>query len=216
MTTQITPEVRGVWRLRSTISKKAKVGANGKLYIASFDTGKTYTNEHIAVGIQVTNARETWQYGGYLSQEFEFKTESGYRNKNKAFNRTKDLLINDVSIINLPLLRDGNYRLRFFLATYFQDIKLQIWEYTGKTTNKLINDLSDFLANSPADALINLPEVNQKLDKLLNLQQSAIAVDLITIEAKLDALLKCINCDYTKPSDRKLNYYTFLKLMNLL
>ena len=75
---------------------------------------------------------------------------------------------------------------------------------------------STFLANSPADALINLPEVNQKLDKLLGLQQSAISVDLITIEAKLNALLKCINCDYTKLSDRKLNYYTFLKLMNLL
>ena len=189
MTTQITPEASGVWRLRSTITKKAIVETDGRSYIESFDTGKIYQAEFIAVGIQVDNSRETWKYGGYLSQEFRFTTGSGYRNRNKAFNRTEDLLINDVSIINFPLLRDGEYHLRFFPPTYFENLRLQIWEYEGETTNKLVDDLAEFFRKAPPDLLINLSAVDEKLDQLLANQQSGIAVDLTVIEDKLDLLL---------------------------
>ena len=215
MTTQITPEASGVWRLRSTISKIATVEANGRLYIESFDTGKIYKSEFIAVGIQVSNSRETWQFGGYLSQEYNFRS-NGYKNSGKAFFRSQDLLINEVSIIKLPLLVDGNYRLRFFPATYFKEVKLQIWEYQGVKIDVLLQDLSNFFRNAPPDLLINLPAIEEKLNRVLAGQQNNVAIDLSEVNQKLDFILNFLNCQKNIRLNKRQNYYAFVKLMHLL
>ncbi len=163
---QITPEASNVWQLRVTITKTATTSLDNRIFIPSFDTGKTYNSQFIAVGITVKNSKDNWRNGGYLSQEFDFPA-IGYKHNRKAFNKTEDLLINEVSIINLPPLADSTYRLRYFPPTYFRDVKLQIWEYIGVQTDLLVRDLANFFANAPANLLINLPEINQKLDLIL-------------------------------------------------
>ncbi len=140
MTLQITPEASNVWRLKTTLYKKAVSTGNQKAFIGSFDTGQTYISQFIAVGITVNNSKDNWRYGGYLSQELKF-TCNGYNHNNKAFNKSSDLLVNDVSIINLPLLSDNTYRLRYFPPTYFPDVRIQIWEYQGKKINLLDEQL---------------------------------------------------------------------------
>lgn len=187
----ITPEARGVWRLRTTLVKKAVRSGDNRLFIPSFDTGKTYIGQFIAVGIRVENSKDNWRNGGYLSQEFKF-TSNGYTHNNKAFNRTQDLLINDVTILNLPLLTDDEYQLRYFPPTYFSDVRLQIWEYIGVQTDALIRDIANFFSKASPSLLVNLPEVNRKLDLLLDKQTICTGVDLSAIEAKIDLLLsKC-------------------------
>ncbi len=189
MFNQITPESKDAWRLRTTITKSAQRGKSGKVYIKPFDLKKEFSSEFLAVGITVNNSKDNWRNGGYLSQEFKFSA-SGYAANNKAFNRTQDLLINNVSIITLPLLSPNPYRLWFFAPTYFSQLRLQVWEYQGVTTNTLIADLGAFLAHTPAELLINLPEIHHKLDQIIFSQQSGISVDLSALDAKLDQLLK--------------------------
>ena len=162
---QITPEASNVWQLRVTITKTATTSPDNRIFIPSFDTGKTYNSQFIAVGITVKNSKDNWRNGGYLSQEFDFPA-IGYKHHRKAFNKTEDLLINEVSILNLPPLANSAYRLRYFPPIYFRDVKLQIWEYIGLQTDLLVRDLANFFANAPADLLINLPEINQKLDAI--------------------------------------------------
>lgn len=212
---RITPEATGVWRLRATLTKKAITSSDNRLFIPSFDTGKVYNSQFIAVGIQVKNSKDSWRNGGYLSQEFKFSC-SGYNNNNKAFNQTPDLLINDVSILNLPLLSDSEYKLRYFPPTYFEDVRLQIWEYQGIQIDQLLQDLAKFFRDAPPDLLLNLPEINQKLDLVLNNQNSGLAVHLSAIESKLEQLLLC--CDKVKPPEPKTNsnLYILIKFLNLL
>ena len=136
----ITPEASNVWRLRTTLYKTAFTSQDKRSFIPSFDTGKIYTSQFIAVGISVKNSKTNWRYGGYLSQEFKFSCY-GYNNNNKAFNKSSDLLVNDVSILNLPLLLDNAYKLRYFPPTYFPDVRIQIWEYQGKKINLLDEQL---------------------------------------------------------------------------
>lgn len=167
MTIQITPETSGVWRLRATVTKNAVVSSDNRIFIPPFDTGHTYYSQFIAVGIQVSQSRDNWRNGGYLSQEYKFNCV-GYTHNNKAFNRSQDLLINEVTILNLPLLSDSEYRLRYFPPTYFSDVKIQIWEYVGVQIDVLLRDLTNFLLNAPSDLLINLSDLNDRLDTDLN------------------------------------------------
>lgn len=170
MNQRITPEESGVWRLRATINKKAETSKDDRFFIPSFDTGKTYSSQYIAVGVQVNGSKDNWRHGGYLSQEFKFPSV-GYSNGKKAFNKLPDLLINEVSILTLPLLSEKEYKLQYFPPTYFTDLRLQIWEYTGTTVNLLIEDLSNFFRNAPPDLLVNLPSIESKIDRILKNQK---------------------------------------------
>lgn len=215
MDERITPEASGVWRLRATIRKKAVTSKDNRVFIPSFDTGKTYDSQYIAVGVQVENSKDSWRNGGYLSQEYQFSC-NGYDHNNKAFNKLPDLLINDVSILNLPLLSDNSYKLRYFPPTYFSSVRLQIWEYTGVKIDLLLQDLADFFRDAPPDLLINLPTIEAKIDLLLTNQQSGLAVDLSSLESKLDRLLECCNCTPASQPEDEIDYYTFAKFFYLL
>lgn len=199
MSTLITPENNNVWRLRATINKVATTNSDGLSFIPSFDTGQTYVSQFIAVGISVRDSKSNWSFGGYLSQEYKFPS-TGYRNNGKAFNRTQDLLVNDVSIIRLPLLSANSYKLRYFPPNYFSDVRLQIWEYQGVEEDLLLKDLADFFREAPPDLLVNLPSIEEKLNQLLPLREKVNA-----IFDKLDNI-SC-NQPYEPPEDRKERFF---------
>lgn len=213
--TRITPEARGVWRLRCTLTKKAVSSTDNRVFIPSFDTGKSYEAEYLAVGVKAANSKDSWRQGGYLAQEFTVPI-TGYSTRNRAFNRTPDLLINDVTIIKVPLLTQSEYRLRYFAPTYFSDVRLQIWEYSGVRTDLLLRDLADFFRNASPDLLINLPLIEEKLDLLLANQQSGLAVDLSSLESKLDRLLACCKCAPEPPEQDEADTYLLLKFLGFI
>lgn len=130
MTYQISPEAEGAWQLRSTVSPEPVQLANYKRYIPSFLINGSFSSQYVAVGIKVTASGENWRFGGFLAQEFGFSS-SGYKEADRAFFRTEDLMINNVTVVRLPVVTDKPYRLRFFPPTWFCDLTLQIWEYQG-------------------------------------------------------------------------------------
>ncbi len=77
MTTQIYPEQKNVWQLRVSLSKSDKLSSDDRFFIPSFDVGKTFNSQVIAVGVKVLNSKANWRHGGYLSQEFSFASK-GY------------------------------------------------------------------------------------------------------------------------------------------
>lgn len=187
MSIRIEPEIKQNWQLRVSLSKTAKLNTDNRLYVPSFDVGKTFTSQIIAVGVVVNSSKDTWQYGGYLSQEFSFASK-GYNNNGKAFNRSEELLINDVSIINLPPLVGSEYRLRYFPPSYFNDIKIQIWEYQGLQTDVLLAKLSLFLETATLNCnvtsfedAVSFPELNDKLDLIIKYQKLLLDEDNIVI-----------------------------------
>ena len=109
----------------------------GKQYLPSFLINAEFNSPYVAVGIKVTAAGENWRFGGHLAQEFSFPG-SGYRNSGKAFFRTEELIINNVSIIEIPVITGSPYKLRFFPPTWFRDLQLEIWEYSAEAANQFL------------------------------------------------------------------------------
>ena len=130
MTYRITPFVDGAWIKRAAITKQPVELPNYKRYIPSFLIPGEFNVEFVAVGIKVTAGGKNWRFGGFLAQEFNFSS-TGYSKADRAFFRTEDLLINNVTVLKLPVATDKPYRLRYFPPTWFLDLTLEIWEYTG-------------------------------------------------------------------------------------
>ena len=190
MTYRITPEAEGAWRLRSSVTKEPIELANYKRYIPSFLISGTFRSRFVAVGIRVTASGENWRFGGFLAQDFDFNS-SGYREANRAFFCTKELLINNVTVLELPVITDRPYRLRYFPPTWFRDLTLQIWEYTGTVTGDLGNGSPNVSAElQEIKNLLNagFSNLNDRLDrediptKLIN-----ISLRLARIEEKLNS-----------------------------
>ena len=165
MTFQITPEAAGAWQLRSTVSPQPIQLPNHKRYIPSFLINGEFNSQFVAVGIKVTASGQNWRFGGFLAQEFGFSS-TGYQEAEKAFFRTEDLMINNVTIIKLPVATNKPYRLRFFPPTWFRDLRLQIWEYQGIVADSLVDNLVDYLSQVPANQLA-IPQVNFNSDSSL-------------------------------------------------
>ena len=189
MTYRITPETEGAWRLRSTVTKQPVQLPNYKRYIPSFLIEGTFQSQFVAVGIRVTASGENWRFGGFLAQEFNFDS-SGYKETNRAFFCTKELLINNVTVLGLPVITDRPYKLRYFPPTWFYDLTLQIWEYTGVVTGGSGEPSPDISAElQEIKGLVNLGfnNLNDRLDredlpnKLVN-----ISLRLARIEQKLN------------------------------
>ena len=130
MAYQITPEVEGAWVKRASVTKQPVKLPNYKRYIPSFLIPGEFNSQFVAVGIKVTASGQNWRFGGFLAQEFTFSS-TGYQKTDRAFFCSEDLLINNVTVLKLPVATDKPYRLRYFPPTWFFDLTLEIWEYTG-------------------------------------------------------------------------------------
>ena len=188
----ILPEEDGVWALRYSGSFSPVTLNNYKQYIPSFSIPASFTSEFVAVGIEVTASGENWRFGGHIAQEFNFPS-SGFRHSGKAFYRTEDLIINDVTIINIPIVSGEPYRLRYFPPSWFRDLRFTIWEYTGESSSGI-----------PQDAL----EILQLLAELL------LASGIVT-DGTLAALLAILVSLDIPDIIEKIDFiYKFIRLLN--
>ena len=101
----IVPEKDGAWALRYSGSFSPTTLDNNKRYIPSFSIPSEFTSSFVAVGIEVTASGENWRFGGHIAQEFDFPSSS-FKHSGKAFYRTEDLIINDVTIVNIPIVSE--------------------------------------------------------------------------------------------------------------
>ena len=183
MAIQITPELGLAWQFRISISKMASSTQNcSRPFIKPFKVNTLFSSPFLAVGVIVDNAKDNWQDGGEIAQDFSFlNSDSRYFDTAKSFYSVQKLLINRVSLIQFPLITDA-YSLVYFPNSYFQAITLEIWEYAGDVTNtteeQLQNLLNDFNAlNDDVSAIkddvsaiqgdLNSLELGLLLDRLI-------------------------------------------------
>lgn len=169
----ILPEEDGAWNLRYSGSFSPVTLDNHRRYIPSFLIPGEFTSEFVAVGIEVTASGENWRFGGHIAQQFNFPS-SGFKHPGKAFYRTDELLINDVTIINIPIVSGEPYRLRYFPPGWFRDLRFTIWEYAGESSNSTTQnalEILQFLAElllqlglAPGGALTTLLTILVTLD----------------------------------------------------
>lgn len=188
MTAQITPEKQGVWVLRDTVTPELVTLDNNKQYIPSFLINAEFNSPYVAVGIKVSSSGENWRFGGHLAQEFSFPG-SGYRNSGKAFFTTEELIINNVSIIEIPVITGQPYKLRFFPPTWFRDLRLEIWEYSSETAQDSLTESLEILALL-AKVLLELGLVQD--GSLTTLLSILISLDIPDIVRKIDFIYKFI------------------------
>jgi|GEM_PF-5829389 len=165
MAFNITPEKEGAWQLRDTVTPTPVILDNNKQYIPSFLIAGEFTSQFVAVGIKVATSGENWRFGGHLAQQFNFPS-SGYKHSGKAFFRTGELIINDVEIIQVPVITDQPYRLRFFPPTWFRDLRLQVWEYTEEIEDNSIIESIEILTQL-AQILLDLGVIQDGSLKVL-------------------------------------------------
>lgn len=167
MTYQISPEAEGAWLLRSTVSPEPVELPNSKRYIPSFLINGSFNSQYVAVGIKVSASGKNWRFGGFLAQEFGFES-NGYQEADRAFFRTEDLMINNVTVIRLPIVTNKPYKLRFFPPTWFGDLTLQIWEYQGAVVDDCDGngiDYSQQLEEIKDLVSVGFIDLNNRLDR---------------------------------------------------
>lgn len=182
------PEEDGVWTLRYQGSFTPTTLDNGKQYIPSFLINGTFTSEFVAVGIEVTASGENWRFGGHIAQQFNFPA-SGFRNSGKAFYRTEDLIINDITIVNIPLVSGTPYSLRYFPPTWFRDLRFTIWEYKGESSSGIPQDALEIL-QLLAELLLASGIVTD--GTLATLLAIIVSLDIPDIIQKIDFIYKFI------------------------
>ncbi len=184
----ILPEKDGVWNLRYRGSHSPVTLDNYKRYIPSFLIPEEFTSEFVAVGIEVTASGENWRFGGHIAQQFDFPS-SGFKHSGKAFYRTEDLIINDVTIINIPIASGEPYRLRYFPPTWFKDLRFTIWEYTAESSTSPTQDALEGLQLLAELLLASGVVADGTLATLLAI---LVSLDIPDILNKLDFIYKFI------------------------
>ena len=199
MTIQITPELANAWQLRVTAKKIAKSSTRTKqTLIESFNLGKTFSSRYLAVGIIVPTSKDSWQFGGRISQEFSFfNTAQGYVETKRAFNLSQELLINRVTFVQFPPISAQEYKINYLPPRYFSEVTIQVWEYVGETIDERIEKLIAALeANTlPVDFSDLLPILEQLKEDLANNSSNNSEPKIIVPSGAIDTVDCCIEED---------------------
>ena len=182
MTLQFSPEQFNSWQFRLSISKVAgSTPTCSRTFIKPFKLNTLFTSSVVAVGVLVDNAKEHWQDGGEVAQDFSFlNSDSRYFDTGISFYSVKKLLINRVTVIELPLVTDA-YSLVYFPNPYFQSLTLEVWEYTGDVVDTFENTLEQQLTN-----------LEQRLTEIENNVLEPVNASLVNTETGLDNILSSL------------------------
>ena len=148
MAIQFNPEDISNWQFRLSISKVAEsTPICSRTFIKPFKLNTLFDSQIVAVGVLVDNAKEHWQDGGEVALDFSFlNSDSRYFDTGISFYSVKKLLINRVTVIELPFVTDA-YSLVYFPNPYFQSLTLEVWEYTGDVVDTVADTIEQQLTN---------------------------------------------------------------------
>jgi len=95
----------------------------------------------IAVTVSCSNAKPTWNFGGYLNQRVNLGLIVGGLPDSDAVQKRK-LWLNRLTLLIFPELT-STYAISFDVPKWFQDFTVTVFEYIGpsSTTDDLINSL---------------------------------------------------------------------------
>jgi hypothetical protein len=112
-----------------------------------------YTNTNVPSG-------RKWFRGGRVEQRLNTGITVGGNPDSTA--SVQYLILKEINIIFFPKLT-SSYSLKFYFPTYFKNIELQVWQYTG------VDDETSDIASAEQFGNINfkLNQLNSKLDSIL-------------------------------------------------
>lgn len=186
MAVRFNPEDISSWQFRLSISKVAEsTNVCSRTFIKPFKLNSLFNSQVVAVGVLVDNAKKHWQDGGEIAQDSSFlNSDSRYFDTGISFYSVKKLLINRVTIIELPLATDA-YSLVYFPNPYFQSLTLEVWEYTGD----VVDAVKDTVENTLEQQLTNL---EQRLTEIENNVLEPVNASLVNTETGLDDILSSL------------------------
>lgn len=136
----------------------AQEQAGGYIPIPIFELSTLVDSPILAVNVTSTKAKNTWKFGGILAQRYQIGSPGS----------VSPLPHVDVSFVSLRVNRsrlvvfehiDDEYTLRYEPPTYFKDVRLKIWKYTGEISDSI----SEYLETMKVD----LVRIESKIDQLL-------------------------------------------------
>ena len=158
------------WQLIVNLRKQAKKENNKIVPIKSFDLGKTFKANFVAVQVKAFNGKASWVKAGYLKQQ--------YVSSLKVSEPSLFLELNTPNLIKLNNNNLADYRLIFYPPYYFSGLEIKLWQYKGQETSNLDNTLNLIQSSVERNNTNNntdLLEIISQLDNLTtNLDDSRV------------------------------------------
>ena len=131
--------------------------AGGYIPIPIFELDVLVDSPVLAVNVTSTTAKNTWRFGGTLAQRYQIGSSGAASPLPYVDVATVALRVNRSRLVQfLPL--DDEYTLRYEPPTYFRDVRLRIWKYTGVVSDSI----SEYLDTLKIDLL----RIETKIDQL--------------------------------------------------
>lgn len=140
-----------------------------------------FNSPYVVVQVISKTADPAWSDGGFIAQKISFQSII-------AFASQQSIKLNFLSLLYFPnLLSSDVYELYYFAPKRLEKIDFTLWEYTGKTQNKLVKEIEK--------------EATVQVDpSSLNSQFNEIKVALANLEIKDIAKLNATNPQQTNLS----------------
>lgn len=136
--------------------------------IGQKDLEVTLDEPYLVVVVQPIGGRSTWRYGGELRQTWDFPSGGS---TGSAFSRAQSkpvqLFVNKPQLVPFNLNSRNSFRLAYDPPTWFRDVIIIIWKYTGIINNFVRDTLFDIGNQVGAGTFV---EPGSVID-LLNTQQ---------------------------------------------
>ena len=123
---EINPQALGDWTEIANVVKTAPLDENGKsLRIPKFSLGVSTFRRFIGVQVTSIAAKTNWIAGGYIAQAYNFPGFS-------AVLKSHYLKLNVFNLVELSEHASYSCDSIFYPRTYFEDVRVRVWEYVGE------------------------------------------------------------------------------------
>lgn len=118
-----------------------------------------FTSPYVAITVTSAYAQPGWSKGGTVSQAITLPDSS------PAYGSFRELFLNRVSLLEFPFLTGGSYNLRYFPFFRLGEVQIKVWEYTGQTRDRAVENLVEALETS-AVLTVDFSQINARLNTL--------------------------------------------------
>lgn len=154
------------WQLKFVKKYKAQLDkTTNKRIIKPFTINNSFFSNYLAIGVVVNNSRNTWQNGGEIAQEVFLPNTGQYRTNNVILKDFYSLRINEINLVQFESFL-GNYKIKYFPQSYFQQIELRIWEYQNKEI--VLSHSLQLINDSINDIKVLVEQQNKTLKFIIN------------------------------------------------
>lgn len=157
------------------------VGQDSYIPIGQKDLGIAITEPYLVIVVQPVNGKPTWRYGGEVRQTWEFPSGGATgTNFSRAQSKPVQLFVNKPQLVGFNRNTTDTYRVYYDPPTWFKQVIVIGWKYTGNIRNFVIDTLFD-IGNQVGAGTFTTPT---SITSLLAQQQRI----LEDIEARLEEI----------------------------